>query len=335
MTSFGGIVTAVIQLVAAVFALLISTIAVFGDAVRSLLCGSRRQAAPKSILITGATSGIGEALAIHYAAPGVTLALTGRKADALAAVTQQCEKKGATVYAKQLDVIDREPLAKWIKEVDDKAPLDLVIANAGVTETTAGTQGDVEASARSVFDTNVGGVWNTIFPALPAMRARRSGKIAIMSSLAGFGAVTGSAAYSASKAAVKVYGEALRYELLRDGVQVNVICPGYVKSPLTDANRFPQPGKVSMSFAVKAIVSGLARDDPVIAFPTSMYTIVWLLSSLTPVVRDWIARHRFVGALAYMRSKKGGASSKASSASAAEPAAAPVSASRSKGKRSE
>lgn len=181
---------------------------------------------PKSILITGATSGIGEALAIEYAAPGVALALTGRNAAALAAVSATCEARGATVRTHTGDVTAREPLRSWIMAVDGAAPLDLVIANAGVTETTIGAEADLERAARSIFDVNVTGVFNTIFPALEGMRKRGTGQIALISSIAGYGALTGSAAYTASKAAVRVYGDALRAQLAREGIAVSVVCPG-------------------------------------------------------------------------------------------------------------
>lgn len=200
----------------------------------------------QSVLITGATSGIGEALAQHYASPGVTICITGRREAELARVKALCEAKGAQVFTKCADVVDREALSVWIKEVDRKSPLDLVIANAGVTESTSQTASDLSTAAYTVFATNVTGVFNTIFPALEGMRARKSGQVALMASLAGFSGLTGSAAYSASKAAVRVYGEALRAELYAEGVRVSTICPGYVKSPMTDANKFKQPGMVSM-----------------------------------------------------------------------------------------
>jgi NAD(P)-dependent dehydrogenase (short-subunit alcohol dehydrogenase family) len=129
-------------------------------------------------------------------------------------------------------------MSRFITEVDDQAPLDLVIANAGVTEETIGTRADLEASAYKVFDVNVNGVFNTIFPALPAMQKRGSGQIAIMSSLAGNGALSASAAYCGSKAAVRVWGESARMTLQRDGVCVNVVTPGYVASPMTAVNKF-------------------------------------------------------------------------------------------------
>jgi len=208
-------------------------------------------------------------------------------------------------------------MKKWIKLVDSTTPIDLVIANAGVTETTANVAMDVEASARTVFDINVTGVWNTIFPALDGMRERQKGQIAIVSSLAGFGPLSGSAAYAASKAAVKTYAESLRWQMKREGVRVNIITPGYVSTPLTAANKFSQPGMVSVQYAVKRIISGLSYDEPIIAFPTSTYVGAWLVGTIPPVIKDFISRNRLIGTIAYWKSKKGGNSSSSTSSSTA------------------
>ena len=180
----------------------------------------------QSILITGATSGIGEALAVHYAQPGVTLSLTGRNRQALQETERKCAAKGAKVYTKAIDVTDRDALSSWIHEVDQKDPIDMVFANAGVTENTTNTVNDLEAAARTVFDINVTGVFNTIFPVIPAMKERGYGQVVLLSSLASFGALNNSAAYCASKAAIRVYGDGLRTDLLRYGIHVNVVCPG-------------------------------------------------------------------------------------------------------------
>lgn len=178
------------------------------------------------MLITGATSGIGEALAIHYAQPGVTLALTGRNSAALQEVAETCKARGAAVLTKQSDVTERDALARWIREVDGTAPIDLVFANAGVTEATTKTIHDLEQAARQVFAVNVDGVFNTIFPVIPLMKSRGRGQLVLVSSLASLGALTGSAAYCASKAAIRVYGDGLRAHLAPSGIHVNVIMPG-------------------------------------------------------------------------------------------------------------
>ncbi|MBM3553996.1 MAG: SDR family NAD(P)-dependent oxidoreductase [Alphaproteobacteria bacterium] len=234
---------------------------------------------PKSILITGASSGIGEALARCYAGPGVALALTGRDTARLAAVTDACAALGARVVASALDVIDGPRLAAWIGEIDAATPLDLVIANAGVSGGSSRIE-DLDASARRIFATNVDGVFNTIHPAIPGMTARGRGQIAIMASLAGFRGLPGAAAYAASKAAVRVYGEALRGRLRHRGVGVSVICPGFVESRMTASNRFPMPFLWDADRAARRIARDLAANRPRIAFPWPLHFAVWLAATL-------------------------------------------------------
>jgi short-subunit dehydrogenase len=270
------------------------------------LCGGKRRPAPKSILLTGATSGIGEALALEYAGPGVHLALTGRNAVALTTVQAACVAKGATVLTLIADVTDAAKLKAFVDRADAAAPLDLVIANAGVTENTAGKTDDIEGAARALFATNIDGLFNTIFPALVHMRARGRGQVALLASLASWNGLPGSGAYSATKAAVRMYGEALRAQLAREGVAVNVVNPGYVKSPMTDANPFPQPFKISMATAVAAIVRGLSYNVAQISFPAPTLLAVYALGALPYAVKDWLAAARVIPQIAYWRKRKAG-----------------------------
>ena len=239
---------------------------------------------PKSILITGASGGLGAALARAYAAPGVALALTGRNEARLEASAESCREHGAEVATTVIDVIDAEALAAWIAEIDERRPLDLVIANAGISGGTAGGEGPEQT--RRIFAVNLDGAINTILPVIPRMRARRRGQLALMSSLAAFRALPGSPAYSASKAAVKFWGEALRGSLWRDGVGVSVICPGYVRTPMTDINTYPMPMLMDAATAAARIKRGLARNRARIAFPLPMYVLVWLLGALPPALTD-------------------------------------------------
>lgn len=312
------------MILALIFSLMTVVIAVI-EALKGL-CGTKRLPAPKSILITGATSGIGENLALHYAGtPGVTLSLTGRRLNELERVAKACKEKGAKVNIKNLDVTEKDALAAWIREVDAVAPFDLVIANAGVTENTAKTTGDLATSAYNLFDINVTGLFNTIFPVIEGMKARSKGQVALVSSLASFGGLPASAAYSATKAAVRVYGEGLRGVLFRDGIKVNVVAPGYVKSPMTDANPFPQPGKVSMSFAIRAITDGLSRDVPLIAFPYSTFSLSFIMGSMHYMARDFFARNRIFAPIAYWKKSRKVPAVAAASAPAAATEAAPAS----------
>ena len=240
---------------------------------------------PRAILITGASSGIGEALALVYAAPGVFLALLGRDETRLSAVAAACRARGADVSICAGDVTHGAGLGAFIETIDQQHPLDLVIANAGVS---AGTEGGSESAAqtRRVLSVNVDGVLNTVLPVLPRMAARRRGQIALMSSLAGFRGFPGSPTYCASKAMVRIWGEGLRPELAASGVEVSVICPGFVTTRMTAVNQFRMPFLMSADRAARIIKHGLARNRARIAFPWRLYMIVRLLAALPPGVLD-------------------------------------------------
>jgi short-subunit dehydrogenase len=236
---------------------------------------------PRMIVITGASSGIGEALALYYAQSGVTLALSGRDQARLDEVAQKCRERGAEVTTAIVDVANREAMKDWLEEVDRRFPVDLVIANAGISAGTGGVlQGEPPDQVRRVFDINLYGVLNTIEPLLPRMMERGDGQIAIMSSLAGFKGFPGAPAYGASKAAVRIYGEALRGSVRETGVRVNVICPGFIKSRMTHVNEFPMPFIMDTKKAAGIIVRGLARNKGRIAFPLPMFLGVWFLALL-------------------------------------------------------
>ncbi len=240
-----------------------------------------KPAPPRAILITGASSGIGEALAREYAEPGCFLALSGRNEERLKAVAEACRGFGAEAVAQTVDVADRDATAKWVKGIDADHPLDLVIANAGISAGTGG-RGESESQARNIFAVNLAGVLNTVWPALGPMRERGHGQIAIISSIAAFRGIPGVPAYSASKAAVKVYGEALRGWLKPDGIRVSVVCPGFVRTPMTDKNPYPMPFIMDPAKAARIIRRGLQLNKARIAFPWPIYFMAWLLGALPP-----------------------------------------------------
>lgn len=231
------------------------------------------QLSPKSILITGASSGIGAALASAYARKGVVLSLLGRDEQRLAEVAQRCEARGAIVEVILQDVTDGDGMTRVVKETDRHAPLDLVVANAGI-----GRNKEDPAFARQIINTNIVGVLNTVEPAVALMAARGHGHVAIMSSLAAFRAYGGPPGYAASKAWARLYGEALRGRLARSGVAVSVICPGFVTTPMTEKSGYRG---MSAEDAAEIIKSGLSRNKVRISFPAGMGLRTWL-SSLLP-----------------------------------------------------
>ncbi|NBV06259.1 MAG: SDR family NAD(P)-dependent oxidoreductase [Proteobacteria bacterium] len=240
---------------------------------------------PKNILISGAGSGIGRALAIAYSKQGINLFLCGRNSEKLQTTKILCEELKANVLLQILDVTDETAMKNWIDKIEENYQLDLVIANAGIS---AGTAGGKESflQVKKIFSTNLTGVLNLVHPAIEKMVLRKKGQIALISSLAGFRGLPSSPAYSASKSAVRVYGEALRGNLAPLGISVNTICPGYVKTPMTDVNEFTMPFIMSVEKCAALIKRGLEKNKSRIAFPFSLYFVVWLAALLSPRITD-------------------------------------------------
>ena len=244
-----------------------------------------------SILITGASSGIGAALARACAAPNRALFIGGRDSVRLDAVAEACRSKGAQVQATCIDVTDTVAMRGWIEQADDNAPLDLVVANAGISGGTASSGTEPPDQVARIFAVNVAGVHNSVSPALSRMLNRGAGgQIALMSSLASFRGFAGAPAYCASKAAVRVYGEGLRTAHAADGVRISVICPGFVRSRMTDGNAFRMPMLMDADRAARIILRGLARNRPRIAFPLPMYAAALVIQAMPTALSDRIIR---------------------------------------------
>ena len=240
---------------------------------------------PKNILITGASSGIGRALAIAYSKAEVNLFLGGRNEINLQETKKLCQELKADVYLKIIDVKDEIATKTWIEEIEENYPLDLIIANAGIS---AGTASGTEsfAQVKEIFNVNLNGVLNIIHPAIEKMKDRKKGQIAIISSLAGFRGLPSSPAYSASKSAVRVYAEALRGNLGKFGIEVNAVCPGYIITPMTAVNDFPMPFLMTAKKCATIIKNGLEKNLSRIAFPFPLYFVVWLSTILSSKIMD-------------------------------------------------
>lgn len=241
---------------------------------------------PKTIFITGASSGIGAALAKVYAAEGITLALVGRQAVRLEEAASACREKGAVVHTALIDVRDRKALTDFIIHIDGLHAIDLIVANAGISAGSGLGGVETEEQVLKIFETNVNGVLNTVHAILPNMIARGHGQIAIMASLASIRALPSAPAYSASKAAVRFYGEGLRGLLKKRGVEVNVICPGYIETPMTARNPFFMPFIMSADAAARRIKHGLAHSKGCIAFPKRLYYPLCLFGALPRFITD-------------------------------------------------
>jgi len=226
-------------------------------------------------LITGASSGIGEALALACAQQGDTLFLCGRNHARLETVAEKCRAAGATTYVDVMDVADTCKMSLWIGRCDDIAPLDRVFANAGVS-----TGDETEANVRNTFAINVGGCLNTVLPSIELFEKRGHGQIIITASIAGYGPLKACPSYSATKACVKTWGLALRGMLASKGIKVSVVCPGFIRSRITDGNTCPMPFFMEADKAAEIILGRANRNVGLIAFPWPMRFAAWLLSAL-------------------------------------------------------
>lgn len=248
-------------------------------------------ASPRCILITGATGGIGGALAPVYAAHGVTLILQGRREERLEALAAECRALGARVLLEALDVRDLDALRAMVRRVSEAERPDLVVVGAGLN-TAVGSSGEAECwdDSRALLEVNVMAAMATVEAALPAMRARGNGQIALFSSLAGWRGLPVTPTYSASKAAIRVYGEAIRDWLAPEGVRVNVILPGYVESKMCFEMPGPKPFLWTAEKAARRIRRGLAADQARISFPFPLNLGTWLLGIIPQRLSSMILR---------------------------------------------
>ena len=279
-----------------------------------------------SVLITGGSSGIGEALAVACAQRGVrNIFLCGRDAARLAAVVKKCEEaqrqaledwgiegledsnhpfppipqspihqsSNLRVEGRVLDVTDEAAVRAWIEECNAIAPLEVVFSNAGI-----GTGSESEENVRRTFATNIGGGLNVVLPTIELFRRNpvaadgtpRRRQIVITASIAGYAPLSTCPSYAATKAAMKSWALSLRGMLKGEGIWVNVICPGFIRSRITDRNTCPMPFFMEADRAAEIILDRVDRNIGLIAFPWPMRFGVWLLASLPWRLSEFISR---------------------------------------------
>ena len=224
----------------------------------------------QNIAITGASSGLGRALALNYAKPGVTLHLTGRDATRLAEVAKTARALGAGVTETVLEVTDAAATQAWVQGC---APLDLIIANAGISGGPGRDNLESAAQINAIFNTNVTGAFNSVLPAMALMANQPvaangwRGRAVIVGSIAGLIALPTSPAYSASKAALDFWVTATAPNAAKDGVGLSLVRPGFIRTPMTAHNPYKMPGLMDADNAARIILAGLEAGKTHITFP--------------------------------------------------------------------
>jgi short-subunit dehydrogenase len=232
----------------------------------------------KVVLITGASSGIGRALAVELGKRGARLGLTARRAEELLKVAEEVGRAGGEALALPADVRDPEAMREAAERVRERwGRVDVLIANAGMSTTTAGTRLDA-GEARDVISINVLGVVNSVAAVLPAMLERKAGHLVAISSLASYRGLPKSGAYSASKAAVSTFFESLRVDLRPSRIDVTVIHPGFIRTPMTAGRHRKLPFLLEPEDAACRIIRAVERRARTYAFP-------WQLASLVRVIK--------------------------------------------------
>jgi short-subunit dehydrogenase len=237
-----------------------------------------------NVIITGASSGIGRALVIEASAQGAHVGVTARRAELLETLVQEVRANGGIIEAEVADVTMRENLHAAIANLVQKlGPVDMLIANAGVGIASGANPMNVDGVETMMRVNYLGAMWS-IEAVLPEMLKRGRGRIAAVSSLAAYKGMPGSAGYCASKAAISSYCESLRIELRSRGISVTTVCPGFIRSPMTDRNKFPMPFLMDPDVAAKRILRAINRGTKVYNFPWMMTRMM----RLTYWLPDWI-----------------------------------------------
>jgi short-subunit dehydrogenase len=243
----------------------------------------------KTVMITGASSGIGKGLAMTIAARGGRLALIARREDALNEIVNEIRAANGTAIAVAADVRDAEVLRQAADKIRaELGPIDVLIANAGVGVTDHANNLDPH-KVSEVMNINVLGAVNSVAAVLPEMVERKSGHLVAIASLAGYRGLAKSAAYCASKAALSSFFESLRIDLRHTGVTVSIIYPGFIKTPLTSGRQAKMPYLMELDDGVKKIVSAIEKGKKSYAFPWQLATIVRSSLLMPSSLYDWIA----------------------------------------------
>lgn len=226
-----------------------------------------KKRAPSTVLVTGASSGIGRALAIEYARRGAHVMAVARRDAELASVCKQIEGAGGRASFTVCDVADVSAAKDVVQKAErELGSLDMVIANAGIGQVVHAARLSLEDMSR-VVDVNIKGAFATLLAAVPIMLAQKHGHLVGVSSLAGRRALPGGGAYCASKAALSSFMETLRIDLAHAGIAATDVQPGFVDTPMTKESKHPMPFKWDAVKAARVIADRLERRPGIVAFP--------------------------------------------------------------------
>jgi short-subunit dehydrogenase len=241
------------------------------------------------VLITGASSGIGRALALELGKRGARLGLTARRAEELLRLSEEIERAGGEALALPADVRDPSAMNEVAERVRERwGRIDVLIANAGMSSTTGGTRLNA-GEVSDVITINVLGVVNSVAAVLPAMLERRAGQLVAISSLASYRGMPKSGAYSASKAAVSTLFESLRVDLRRSNIAVTTIHPGFIRTPMTAGRKKKLPFLLEPEDAACRIIRAIERRARTYAFPWQLAALVRVIKHIPGAVYDRLA----------------------------------------------
>lgn len=240
----------------------------------------------KTVMITGASSGIGRGLALAIADRGARLGLLARRQSLLDEIVSSVKGRAVSVVA---DVRDAEAMKLAAQRVrDELGPIDILIANAGIGTSDHISRLNPEHAA-DIININVLGAANSVAAVVPQMIERGKGQLVAISSLAAYRGLPKSAAYCASKAAVSAYFESVRIDLRGTGVDVTIIHPGFIKTPLTAGRDAKMPYLMELDDALPKILSAIEKRKKSVAFPWQLATVVRAGMLMPTFMYDWIA----------------------------------------------
>ncbi|MDQ3749928.1 MAG: SDR family NAD(P)-dependent oxidoreductase [Acidobacteriota bacterium] len=231
----------------------------------------------KVVFLTGASSGIGEALALAMAKRGATLGLLARREELLKELAEKCERNGGKARYFAVDVTDAKSVAEAAESLQNEfGKVDILIANAGIGGNNSETRNLNPQAVAQVININLLGAVNAVSAILPAMLENKNGQLIAISSLAGFRGLPKSAAYSASKAGMTAFFESVRLDVQTKGVAVTIIQPGFIKTPLTSGRNNKMPFLMELEDAIPLFLRAIEKRKKFAAFPWQLATFVRL-----------------------------------------------------------